>query len=223
MDNMYWHRLKSFAINDLCGRSVLCKTAEQLHKFLYIMDRKPLSKRTRFKIFKRDEFTCMYCWRTPTRHDITLEVDHRISVKHWWWDQEENLITSCFDCNRWKSWDSVIVWNDLQETKIELESIKERLEQIQYIWKLKDKISKKRKEIEENKFLFIDEIMTHYNPDFIKLIKTRIVNQHKKYNHSLDLLEECLLITEQKFTEKWRFHTNDFMKYFHWVLNNKLS
>lgn len=31
------HRLKCFAINDLCGRSVLCKTAEQLHKFLLYM------------------------------------------------------------------------------------------------------------------------------------------------------------------------------------------
>ena len=31
-------RLKCFAINDLCGRSVLSKTAEQLHKFFIYMD-----------------------------------------------------------------------------------------------------------------------------------------------------------------------------------------
>ena len=33
---MLRHRLKVLQNNDLCGRSVLCKTAEQLHKFLHI-------------------------------------------------------------------------------------------------------------------------------------------------------------------------------------------
>jgi len=33
-----------------------------------------LSKKTRFEFFKRDDFRCAYCGKTPP--EITLEVDH---------------------------------------------------------------------------------------------------------------------------------------------------
>jgi len=186
------------------------------------MKRKSISKRLRFKIFNRDEFTCMYCWRTPEKHNITLEVDHKISVKHWWWNEEENLTTSCFDCNRWKRCDSVIKW-DLEETKNELEEIKERLEQIKYISKLKDKIRKKTKELDDNKFNFINNTMWWYTDEFIHKVKTRIKNQSNKHNYPLELLQECLEITEDKFRFQESFYQDDYIKYFHWVLRSKIE
>lgn len=65
------------------------------------MARRPLSKRTRFEVFKRDSFRCQYCGRTPP--DAILEVDHVIPVSSGGENDLLNLITSCFDCNRGKS------------------------------------------------------------------------------------------------------------------------
>lgn len=61
------------------------------------MDRKPLSKKTRFEVFKRDQFTCQYCGNKPP--NTTLEIDHIKAVSKGGNDEIINLITSCFDCN----------------------------------------------------------------------------------------------------------------------------
>jgi 5-methylcytosine-specific restriction endonuclease McrA len=37
-------------------------------------ERKPMSKKLRFEVFKRDSFTCQYCGKTPPL--VVLEVDH---------------------------------------------------------------------------------------------------------------------------------------------------
>ena len=55
----------------------------------------------RYKILKRDRFTCKSCGaRAP---DVELEVDHIIPVSKGGTDNESNLITKCKDCNRGKS------------------------------------------------------------------------------------------------------------------------
>src|ERR1044072_3866670 len=41
-------------------------------------ERVPLTKRERFEILRRDNFTCQYCGRKPP--EVTLEEDHRTSV-----------------------------------------------------------------------------------------------------------------------------------------------
>ncbi len=60
-----------------------------------------LTKRLRFEVFKRDLFTCQYCGATPP--DVVLECDHIEPVAEGGSDEETNLITACFDCNRGKS------------------------------------------------------------------------------------------------------------------------
>jgi 5-methylcytosine-specific restriction endonuclease McrA len=40
-----------------------------------------VSVRTRFEVFKRDDFTCQYCGRKSP--DVVLEADH--IVPHWNW------------------------------------------------------------------------------------------------------------------------------------------
>lgn len=64
-------------------------------------ERKGLSKRIRFEVFKRDEFTCRYCGRKPP--EVILNVDHIVPVVHGGGDEVSNLATSCFDCNSGKS------------------------------------------------------------------------------------------------------------------------
>ena len=59
-----------------------------------------LTKTTRFEVFKRDSFVCQYCGSKPPA--VVLEVDHIIPVSGGGTDEDHNLITSCFDCNRGK-------------------------------------------------------------------------------------------------------------------------
>lgn len=64
-------------------------------------ERKPLSKKIRFEVFKRDKFTCQYCGRMAP--DVMLEVDHIKPVAKGGTNKITNLITSCHDCNSGKS------------------------------------------------------------------------------------------------------------------------
>jgi hypothetical protein len=65
------------------------------------MSRINLSKKLRFEIFKRDVFTCQYCGAHPPA--VILEVDHIVPVASDGGNDEDNLVTSCFDCNRGKA------------------------------------------------------------------------------------------------------------------------
>ncbi len=61
----------------------------------------PVSVRTRFEVFKRDQFTCLYCGRVSP--DVVLECDHIVPVCEGGSDDTINLTTSCWDCNRGKA------------------------------------------------------------------------------------------------------------------------
>lgn len=63
--------------------------------------RKPISKKTRFEVFKRDNFTCQYCSAKPPK--VPLEIDHLLPVCKKGTNHIDNLITACFDCNRGKA------------------------------------------------------------------------------------------------------------------------
>lgn len=63
--------------------------------------RKGLSKRTRFEVFKRDGFRCVYCGRTPV--DGPLHVDHVVAVANGGTSDPANLVTACGTCNLGKS------------------------------------------------------------------------------------------------------------------------
>lgn len=63
--------------------------------------RRALSVRTRFEIFKRDDFQCRYCGgRSPA---VVLQVDHIVPVSQGGNDDPMNLVTSCWECNAGKS------------------------------------------------------------------------------------------------------------------------
>ena len=55
---------------------------------------------TRLNIFKRDNWTCVYCGST-NRRDMT--IDHIIPQSKGGPNTWENMITSCFDCNNEKA------------------------------------------------------------------------------------------------------------------------
>jgi len=55
----------------------------------------------RWKILERDKYTCQYCGQSAP--DVKLEVDHRIALADGGTDEEDNLVTSCWACNRGKA------------------------------------------------------------------------------------------------------------------------
>lgn len=59
--------------------------------------RAPMSKKTRFEVFKRDGFVCMYCGAHPPK--VLLHVDHIVAVANGGGDDMDNLVTSCEACN----------------------------------------------------------------------------------------------------------------------------
>lgn len=60
-------------------------------------ERKAVSKRTRFEVFKRDSFKCVYCGNHPPA--VLLHIDHVIAVAEGGTNDEENLVTACDGCN----------------------------------------------------------------------------------------------------------------------------
>lgn len=65
------------------------------------MQRKAISTRTRFEVFKRDSFVCQYCGGTPP--NVLLHVDHIVAVANGGGNSMDNLVTACQKCNLGKS------------------------------------------------------------------------------------------------------------------------
>lgn len=60
-----------------------------------------VSKRLRFEVLRRDNYTCRYCGRKAPEAPLT--VDHVMPVALGGGDIPENLVTACVDCNSGKS------------------------------------------------------------------------------------------------------------------------
>lgn len=58
-----------------------------------------ISASLRFRILRRDGFTCLYCGRTPRNDSVQLHVDHVKPRVAGGLTEETNLVTACRDCN----------------------------------------------------------------------------------------------------------------------------
>jgi len=107
-------------------------------------------------VFKRDNYTCVYCGRKPP--EVKLEVDHVLPKSKGGSDDIDNLATSCFDCNHGKR-DKLIFgtpqkqpqrqsWKTREE--LEVERQKELLEKQRQsqAWETDEEFWARRKRIE---------------------------------------------------------------------------
>lgn len=62
--------------------------------------RKPISKKIRFEVFKRDSFKCQFCGKAAP--EIILHVDHIDPLSKGGSNDIMNLITACENCNQGK-------------------------------------------------------------------------------------------------------------------------
>ena len=99
------------------------------------MARKPISKRVRFAIFERDQYTCQYCGKQPP--DVVLELDHIQPHSKGGSDEPLNLTTSCKDCNLGKSDRELGKFPPSQDAYMErLRIQQERVELIYYTYEV---------------------------------------------------------------------------------------
>ena len=85
--------------------------------------RNSISQKIRFNVFKRDGFVCQYCGSAPP--GSILEIDHIEPVSQGGSNDVDNLITSCFDCNRGKGAEQLSVSPKNLEQKAEVLKEKE--------------------------------------------------------------------------------------------------
>ena len=103
-------------------------------------ERKQVSKKIRFEVFKRDNFTYQYCGRKAP--DVVLEVDHITPVAESGDNSIMNLITSCKDCNRGKGARKLDINTALEKQRKELEEINEKRNQLEMMAKWRGELKK---------------------------------------------------------------------------------
>lgn len=97
--------------------------------------RKNISNKTRFEVFKRDNFTCQYCGKSAP--EVVLNVDHIEPVSKGGSNDISNLITSCFECNNGKGNKKLSDKSELEKQHNELILLNERKKQLEQMmeWK----------------------------------------------------------------------------------------
>lgn len=87
-------------------------------------EKRNVSKKTRFEVFKRDSFTCQYCGRPAP--DVILELDHIKPISKGGENGILNLVTSCKECNRGKGNREISDDSALKRQQAQLADINER-------------------------------------------------------------------------------------------------
>ena len=175
--------------------------------------RVPVSKKTRFEVFKRDNFSCQYCGNKPP--NVMLEVDHIKPVSKGGTNSINNLVTSCFNCNRGKS---NIELERLPNTLNEnYEILKEKEEQLKQYHKLVVKIEKRI----DSEIEMVNESFMEYFPgrelaDTFKRVSVKKFVTSLPINDVLESLDSAVV--------KMRHHTRDqVLKYFCGICWNKIK
>ena len=131
------------------------------------MKREPISKKLRFEVFKRDNFTCQYCGRMAP--EIILEIDHINPISNNGDNNILNLITSCRDCNRGKGKRKLTDKQELEKQQEQLKELNEKQEQLKEMLKWKKELEKfNDKQVNEIEKLIFPETFTEYGRNNIK-------------------------------------------------------
>lgn len=99
-------------------------------------NRKPLSKKTRFEVFKRDRFTCQYCGAKAP--EAVLHADHIRPVVDGGDDSILNLITACAGCNLGKGARKLDDRSVVEKQRSQIEELEERREQLEMMLEWRD-------------------------------------------------------------------------------------
>jgi len=157
--------------------------------------RKSLSKKIRFEVFKRDNFTCQYCGAKAP--DTILEIDHIKPIAKGGDNSLTNLITSCFECNRGKGKRELKDNSVVEKQRKQIEELNLRRQQLEMMLEWRDELKKgqdtkylkakdyfnklwSKNELSEHGFNELKKLVDKYG--LIKVLDTIDVS-YKKYNY----------------------------------------
>lgn len=120
-------------------------------------ERKPISKKMRFEVFKRDSFTCQYCGAKAP--DVILHVDHLLPVKEGGKNTMLNLITACQSCNSGKSARLLDDNSMVTKQRNQMEELSEKREQMKLMVEWKNELEKYEQEQVELIESFLEDKM----------------------------------------------------------------
>lgn len=160
-------------------------------------ERKALSKKVRFEVFKRDKFTCQYCGRSSP--DVILHVDHIKPVKEGGTNDILNLVTACQECNAGKGARRLSDDSAVKKQLKQVQELAEKNEQLEMFLEWRDGLRKiEDRQIEEVN-LILNEIAGK-NCEFGIKSKSKVRMLLKK--HSFQMVLDCSEAVALEYAEK---------------------
>lgn len=163
-------------------------------------NRKPLSKKMRFEVFKRDKFTCQYCGRSVP--DVTLHVDHIKPVSKGGGNDILNLITSCQDCNLGKGARELSDDSVVKKQQKRIEELADKNEQLEMFLEWRNELQN----IEDKEVDAIDDLISSVSDYSCNDNGKRIIKRWLK-QFSIQLIMDAVEIAFDKYytgtSESW--------------------
>jgi hypothetical protein len=178
--------------------------------------RKTITKKLRFEVFKRDNFTCQYCGKSAP--DVILEVDHINPVKNNGDNNILNLITSCKDCNRGKGAKELTENQVLKQQQEQLKELNEKREQLKLMLKWK----KELENFDNEQIDIIDNIIyEEMNSSLTKLGRENIKKYIKKFGIS-EVMESTNISIKQYYKNNDESSIKKVMNHIPKICNTRL-
>lgn len=167
-----------------------------------------ITPKKRFSVLQRDWFQCKYCWQKPPF--VQLEVDHILSKAEWWWDELENLVSSCSVCNIWK-WKARLSESNPNLWKMKITDTREKIrKEFTKMWN-----DRKLWSIDKKTFTLLLTHIKHYTKEPIDIF----MHYWEEFDEISAWYEECVLkrkngtevnfkLFESKFKEWWEYCDN---------------
>ena len=155
--------------------------------------RKPLSKKLRFEVFKRDSFCCQYCGQKAP--EVILSVDHIQPVSKGGNNSILNLITSCIACNAGKS-DRTLSDNTVISKQVnQLSELQEKKDQIEMMFEWQKSLMNIEADTLDKLYNFLHSLMpgTSLSEDG----KALIAKVYRKFG--LELTMKAIKIAAQNY------------------------
>lgn len=172
-----------------------------------------ISKKLRFEVFKRDNYTCQYCGKKSPI--VILEIDHVIPISEGGQDILENLLTSCFECNRGKGKELLENYKEGTDPTEQAILLLERERQLkEYNEVVRQVRERKNKEFEEIKVYWSKIIQVDY------ALPTAIIRKALDYLPKEKILEAIDVCKETHIKQTEKTWGESFRAYFYGIIRS---
>lgn len=152
-------------------------------------ERKPISKRLRFEVLKRDAFTCQYCGKQPP--DTVLHIDHIVPVAKGGKNTLINLVTSCCDCNLGKSDKELSDDSAVKKQQKQLSELAEKKAQIEMMIEWRELLLEADELLTKNITALINKYLVDWSLNDTGINHVRKAIKKRGYLAVFDAIEEC--------------------------------